>query len=144
MSQALGQTSSAVRDIDFLGMKVRAHDTGGGQVCEFSAAQGPIAPPHRHAWSETHLVLDGELEYMVDGEVQRVGAGGFLTIPGDSVHAINAVSDSVRWVEFTVPIGPADFFEEVSRTPGLNPADMDDMMRIGAIAARYDVELVLG
>ena len=144
MSQATTDARSDVRDIDFLGMQVRAHDTGDGQVCEFRAQAGPIAPPHRHRWAETQFVVEGEMEYMVGGAVHRVPAGGFLTIPGNTVHAINAISPSVRWIEFTTPVGPADFFEDVSREPGIDPTKLEDMMKLGAMAARYDVELVLG
>jgi quercetin dioxygenase-like cupin family protein len=144
MSQALTEARGDVRDIDSLGMHVRAHDTAGGQVCEFTGQEGPIAPPHRHAWSEVHYVVEGELEYMVAGATHRVGAGGFLTIPGDAVHAIGAVSPSVRWLEFTTPGGPADFFEEVGRETDIDPTQLEGMQKIGAIAARYDVELLLG
>lgn len=144
MSQALTDAYTDVRDIDFLGMAVRAHDTGDGQVCEFRAQAGPIAPPHRHAWQETHFVVEGELEYMVGDRVHRVGPGGFLTIPGSTVHAVSALSPAVRWIEFTTPVGPADFFEEVSREPGIDPTQLESMVKLGEMAARHNVELLLG
>jgi quercetin dioxygenase-like cupin family protein len=143
MSQAAGAAQSDVREIEFLGMPVRSHQGEVGQVNEFAAQAGPIAPPHRHAWAETHYVLEGEIEYMVAGETHRVGAGGFLTIAGNTVHAVSALSP-VRWVEFTAPSGPADFFAEVSAHSDLDPTQMEGMQRIGEIAARYEVELLLG
>jgi len=141
MSQALTDARADVRDIDFLGISVRAHD-GAAQVCAFVAQEGPLAPPHRHAWTETHYVLEGEIEYMVAGAVQRVGAGQFLTIPGDTVHALSAVAPTVRWLEIT-PAGtaPADFFAQVSREANELPPDME---RLVPIAAQHGVELLLG
>jgi quercetin dioxygenase-like cupin family protein len=141
MSQALTGARADLRDIDFLGMNVRAHDTGSGLVCVFTAQEGPIAPPHRHAWPETHYAIEGEIEYLVGDAVHRVGSGGFLTIPGDTVHAITGVSPVVRWAEFTATTAPADFFERVSREANELPPDME---KLGPLAAQYDVELVLG
>ena len=140
MSQALTDASAAVREIDFLGMAARAHDTAGGQVCELTARQGPIAPPHRHPWPETHYVIEGEIEYVVAGALRRVAAGGFYSIPGNTVHALSAVSPTARWLEFTTPVGPADFFEQVSREANELPPDM---AKVAAIAARYGVEVLL-
>ncbi len=143
MSQALTDARGDVREIVFLGMPVRAHDTGNGPVCELSAAAGPIAPPHRHPWPETHYVLEGAIDYMVAGATHTVSAGQFLTIPGNTVHALSA-GVPARWLEITSPVGPADFFEEVAAEPGLDPSTLEGMQRISAIAAPYQVELLLG
>lgn len=140
MSQAISGAAQQVRDIEFLGIQVRVHDVGAGEVCEFTAQPGPLAPPHRHAWSETHYVIEGEMEYMVGGEVHRVPAGGFLSIPGDALHALSA-STPVRWLELTGDAHPSEFFELVSREANDLPPDME---KLAALAARYDVEVLAG
>jgi quercetin dioxygenase-like cupin family protein len=123
-------------------MTIRAHTPGDRQVVEASGVEGPIAPPHRHRWSETHYVVEGEMDYWVSGATHRVGAGSFFTIPGDTVHALTAVSPSVRWVEITPgDSDPVGFFETVSREANELPPDME---KLGVIAARYGVELLLG
>lgn len=141
MSQALTDASTDVRDIEFLGISVQAHDIGEGQVCAFTAHEGPLAPPHRHAWPETHYVIEGTMEYMVAGAVQRISAGGFLTIPGNTVHAISAASPTVRWIEITATARPADFFAQVSREANQLPPDMEKLV---PMAAPYGVELLPG
>jgi quercetin dioxygenase-like cupin family protein len=140
MSQALTDAGSGVRDIDFLGIAVRVHDAGAGEVAEFTGVEGPLAPPHRHAWTETHYVVEGEIEYFVGGATQRISAGGFLTIPGNTVHAVTAVSPRVRWVEVTAAAKPSAFFARVSRDANQLPPDME---KLTPIAAEYGVEVVL-
>ena len=141
MAQAALDVNGDVREIDFLGMTIRAHTPGDRQVVEASGAAGPIAPPHRHPWSETHYVVEGEMEYWVSGATHRVAAGGFFTIPGDTVHALSAVSDTVRWIEMTpADSDPVGFFSKVSREANELPPDME---KLAPIAADFGVELLV-
>lgn len=54
----------------------------------------PDAPPirHWHPRQEIIYVLEGSLEYEIDGQPpMRVGAGEALTVPAEAVHAVRNV-----------------------------------------------------
>jgi quercetin dioxygenase-like cupin family protein len=56
----------------------------------------PEAPPirHRHPAEEVIYVLEGELEYEIEGQSPRtVKAGQALTVPANAVHAVRNVGD---------------------------------------------------
>jgi quercetin dioxygenase-like cupin family protein len=56
----------------------------------------PDAPAirHWHPGEEIIYVIEGTLEYEIDGEGSRtVGAGGALTVPAERVHSVRNVGD---------------------------------------------------
>jgi quercetin dioxygenase-like cupin family protein len=58
---------------------------------------GPEAPAirHWHPGEEIIYVLEGSLEYVIDGQAPTtVGAGGALTVPAEAVHSVRNVGDS--------------------------------------------------
>ena len=67
-----------------------------GKYClvEAIVPPGAGAPPNSHAGeTESFFVLDGEVEFMVEGQTQRLGAGGFTMVPDGALHAFTAVGD---------------------------------------------------
>jgi quercetin dioxygenase-like cupin family protein len=55
---------------------------------------GPEAPPirHRHPGEEVIYVLEGTLEYQIDGSPPlTVSAGEALTVPAEAAHAVRNV-----------------------------------------------------
>ncbi|WP_457030995.1 cupin domain-containing protein [Kitasatospora sp. P5_F3] len=76
--------------------------------------------PHCHHLStEVFHVLHGTMEFLLDGELTRVGPGGLVVVPPGSVHAFGAAPD-----------GPAEFFALL--TPGV--ARFDYFRQLGRIA----------
>jgi quercetin dioxygenase-like cupin family protein len=75
--------------------KARAIDTGGA----FSfmeremPAHGRMPPPHRHAGPESFYVLDGALEFLIDGEVGQAQSGWFVLVPEGVGHTFGNTSD---------------------------------------------------
>ncbi|MCU4654460.1 cupin domain-containing protein [Roseibacterium sp. SDUM158016] len=64
-----------------------------GKFCLVEAVVPPGlgAPPNTHAGeTETFVVLDGEVDFMVDGVERRVGPGQSLSIPDGALHAFAA------------------------------------------------------
>lgn len=52
------------------------------------------APPNHHAGeTETFYVIEGEVDFMVDGEPRRVGPGQSVIVPDGAVHAFTAVGE---------------------------------------------------
>lgn len=111
-------------------------------------AQGP--PPHRHSeYDEVFLIVAGEAEFMIDGEVRTVRAGGCVDIPKGTLHTFNNVSDQpCRWVNIHSPKGFQSFFD----TFGVSASDSEALAksvapeRIQAVveqASEFDMELRL-
>lgn len=63
--------------------------------------------PHHHRLStELFYVLDGTMEFLIDGALTAVGEGGLVVVPPGAVHAFGASTD-----------GPAEFFAVLA--PGI-------------------------
>ena len=133
-----------------LGHKVTPHDTTGDydlMMAETPAKmQGP--PPHSHnSYNESFLILTGELEFMVNGEMLTLKAGDSIDIPPNTLHTFNNVSDQPStWVNIHSPKGFRDFFnqlgvpadEEAAFEKSLSP---DIIERVIATAADYDMHI---
>jgi quercetin dioxygenase-like cupin family protein len=68
----------------------------GREVIQNRVEIGPEAPVvrHKHPGEEIIYVLEGTLEYEIDGEPPRtVNAGEALTVPAERVHAVRNVGD---------------------------------------------------
>ncbi|MBR9913475.1 MAG: cupin domain-containing protein [Algicola sp.] len=110
--------------------------------------QGP--PPHSHAqYNETFLITEGEMEFMINGDIKTYKAGDFIDLPPNTVHTFNNSSDAVcKWVNIHSPKGFRSFFE----TLGVPIEEADSQMKSVAedkiklvieTAANYDMLLKL-
>ena len=100
-----------------MGHKVTPHDTSGDydlMIAETPAQmQGP--PPHlHHSYKESFLIVEGEMEFMVNGEIRQVKAGESVDIPPGTLHTFSNKSDQpCKWINIHSPKGFRDFFEEM-------------------------------
>lgn len=112
-----------------LGHKVTPHDTSGDydlMIAETPAQmQGP--PPHlHHSYKESFLIVEGEMEFMVNGEIRQVKAGESVDIPPGTLHTFSNKSDQpCKWINIHSPKGFRDFFEEM----GVPVADEDSFQK---------------
>jgi quercetin dioxygenase-like cupin family protein len=75
---------------------VQRHELGipGREVLQNRVDIGPEAPfvRHKHPGEEIIYVLEGSLEYEIDGQAPvTVEAGEGLTVPAETVHAVRNV-----------------------------------------------------
>ena len=100
-----------------LGHKVTPHDTTGDydlMIAETPAkVQGP--PPHLHnSFQESFLIIEGEMEFMVNGDTMVVKAGESVDIPPKTLHTFANKSDRpCKWVNIHSPKGFRNFFEQI-------------------------------
>lgn len=100
-----------------LGHKVTPHETTGNydlMVAETPAGvQGP--PPHLHnSFKESFLIIEGEMEFMLNGNISIVKAGDSVDIPPNTLHTFMNNSDSpCKWVNIHSPKGFREFFEQM-------------------------------
>lgn len=75
--------------------------TGGMGFTFQHGAQGSGPPPHCHPWDEAFYVLDGCVDFTVDGRTTRLEAGGLVHVPGGISHAFAYGPGGARMLEVT-------------------------------------------
>ena len=93
-----------------------ARDTNGAySLAEIEVRAGGEPPPHRHTnEDESFYVLDGEIDFMVDGEVTRARAGELVFLPRGRTHAFRVATARARALLCITPAGLEDAFLETS------------------------------
>jgi quercetin dioxygenase-like cupin family protein len=124
-------------------------ETGGAyMLLEARVFPGGGPPPHLHRReSEAFYLLEGEVQFTVDGEVTTATAGTFIHVPIGVLHSFRNVSDRpARMVIQTVPAGIEVFFREIGEAvddpavvPG--PPSEDQIRRLLEAAPRYGIEI---
>lgn len=100
-----------------LGHKLTPHFTSGDfdmAVFETPAgAQGP--PPHSHnTYKETFFILEGELEFFIDGAISTYVAGESVDVTPGTLHTFNNRSDQpCKWLNIHSPKGFYRFFDAI-------------------------------
>ncbi len=135
-----------------LGQKVTLYPTSGDYdlvMCESpSGAQGP--PPHIHSkYKETFLVIEGELEFVINGETKICKAGESIDVALGTLHTFNNKSDiSCIWVNIHSPKGFSSFFksygipenEDNAIAKSLHPEIIEKVLET---ASDFDMEIPL-
>jgi quercetin dioxygenase-like cupin family protein len=75
------------------------------------ASSGP--PPHAHPWTETFLVLEGDVVVQISGTDLKLSAGDTATVPYMATHTFVLASGSARLLSVTDGIGAGRFFEDL-------------------------------
>ncbi|MFD2726501.1 cupin domain-containing protein [Hyunsoonleella rubra] len=107
-----------------LGHKVTVFDTTGDYdlMLAETPANVPGPPPHLHkSFKESFLIVEGEMEFFINGEVKVVRAGESVDVPPNTLHTFGNKSDMpCKWVNIHSPKGFRSFFEKM----GI-PADLE-------------------
>ncbi|WP_034345843.1 cupin domain-containing protein [Deinococcus misasensis] len=56
---------------------------------------GKVAPRHNHIHEQLTLVVSGELEYELEGEVRVLTAGEVVFVPSNAFHSAKALTDTI-------------------------------------------------
>lgn len=100
---------------------------------------GPARHVHHDA-DETFFILQGEMNFWLEGELMTRGAGDCVFIPRGSQHTFIVVgSDPARMLVMMTPGGFEGFFAEVAARNLKAPENMPEIAEIGA---RYHLEFV--
>jgi quercetin dioxygenase-like cupin family protein len=110
--------------------------TGSYEVTLHDGPEGAGPPPHFHPWDEAFYVMDGEVDFD-GGTLKKLTAGGFIHVPGGTVHAFRYASPTARMVGITSGEGSAAMFTAVDRECGAAPA----MDKLVAVLNRHHLEL---
>jgi mannose-6-phosphate isomerase-like protein (cupin superfamily) len=91
------QDMTAPRTYDAMGILFRFHAFPNETMGKFCLAEAVVppglgAPPNHHAGeTEAFYVLAGEIEFTLSGNIRRVQAGGFVSVPDGAMHSFQAV-----------------------------------------------------
>lgn len=124
-----------------LTMLCEARETGGSwSLFEEEVPLGMGPPPHRHDWDEAYYILDGEVDFQIDGSPVKSRRGDFNYLPRGTVHAFKgASSDPAHVLIFAAPAHGSEFFHELNEEVRSIPADLAKVPQIGE---RHGIEFV--
>jgi mannose-6-phosphate isomerase-like protein (cupin superfamily) len=136
-----------------LGHRVTPYDTSGNYdlMMAETPAKVPGPPPHlHHSYKEAFLIVEGEMEFMVNGETRIVRAGESVDIPPGTLHTFSNVSDKpCKWVNIHSPKGFRAFFEELGVPANADHAQQKSIapeiiQKVIQTAADYDMIIQAG
>jgi quercetin dioxygenase-like cupin family protein len=82
----------SIEAVDGVHLKLLAGGTE-ENVQHFTIEPGATVPEHSHHHEQVGYMLDGALEFAVDGETKRVAVGDSYVIAGDEPHGAENVGD---------------------------------------------------
>jgi quercetin dioxygenase-like cupin family protein len=136
--------AGAGRRYDVLGDQLVFKGTGARgawSVFEIEKRPGAPTPPHTHAWDEAYYILSGAVEMMLGERVFEAGAGTFVRIPPNTVHAFTGrAAPGTRLLTLLAPAGAEAFFADLDRYASSEAPDMEKVIEI---AVRHGVRPVL-
>ena len=112
-------------------------------IAEFTFPPHSPSPfPHvHHAHEEGFYVLEGELEFKVDGEIVRASAGSFVMVPIGVPHTFsNPGNTPARFLNTFTPPQYISYFEEMSELVSKSGPPTPEQGK--TIMARYDTEVL--
>ena len=138
-------TAGDRKPLNVLGMPLimlcEASETGGSwSLFEEEVPLGMGPPPHRHDWDEAYYILEGQVNFVVDGDLVTLSRGDFNYLPRGTVHGFKGASDSpARVLIFASPAHGSEFFQEISEQVGATP---DGIAKVPEIGRRHGIEFM--
>ena len=125
---------------DHVFVKVAAAETGGAYTVVEDNLKSTFKLGlhlHRHH-AETFYILDGSIDFHVDGEWMTATAGACLHIPPGIPHAaeMTAGVETGRMLMIFQPSGFDGFLAELSQ---MTEADFEDHQKMAALQDKYDI-----
>lgn len=113
-------------------------------------AHVPGPPPHYHTgYNEVFLVIEGEMEFMVNGEVKVIKAGESVDLPPNTLHTFgNKSAANCKWVNIHSPKGFSSFFNDIGipqeeQDARARSVDESVIQKVMKVAAQYDMHIKL-
>ncbi|PQB03802.1 cupin domain-containing protein [Aureitalea marina] len=133
-----------------LGHKVTPYDTTGNYdlMMAETPPHVPGPPPHsHHHMEESFLILEGEMEFIINGAIRTVTAGQSVDLPPNTMHTFSNKTDKpCKWINIHSPKGFRDFFETLGIPEGEQDAQsrsvsQEIIQQVIQTAADYDMHI---
>ena len=124
-----------------LTMLCEARETAGNwSLFEEEVPLGMGPPVHRHEWDEAYYILDGEIDFTIDGQTVTSRRGDFNHLPRGTIHGFRGASEApARVLIFASPAHGSEFFKEISEEVRFEP---EDLAKIPEIGRRHGIEFM--
>jgi quercetin dioxygenase-like cupin family protein len=117
---------------------LRVTDAGNMQVSEYISTDREGPPPHSHLWHEIEYVIEGEVEFYLNGEWIRGGPGAVQMLPAGVAHSVRVPGGSARLLFITIGAPYDGFARELSALYGEDKGSLENIV---AVAYRYGLRL---
>lgn len=117
---------------------LRVTNNGNVQVIEYLSTDREGPPAHYHPWHEIEYVIEGEVEFYVNGEWVQGGAGTVQMLPAGAAHSVRIPSGSARLLMITIG-APFDGFSR--DLAALYAQGIASLPGVAAVANRHGVRL---
>lgn len=101
---------------------------------------GAGPPPHHHDWDEGYFIIEGAVDFTLDGQAFHAAAGDFLLAPAGTVHTFSGAwrDGVIRLLVIDAPAHAAGFFRAVDdRVKG-----EEDLPRVPLIGEEHGIHFV--
>ncbi|MEX2481231.1 MAG: cupin domain-containing protein [Gammaproteobacteria bacterium] len=124
-----------------LSVLVAKDATQGYEVFLQVGVEGSGPPPHSHDWDESFYVISGQMEFGYGKESHSVAPGGFVHIPGGTVHWFRFLEAGGQMISITSAGNAAKFFTAVDEeVTGADP----DFGKLAAVAEAHGLTIEAG
>lgn len=113
--------------------------TGSYELTLQRGPEGAGPPPHSHPWDETFFVLQGQVDFLLDGQVIRAESGTLLHIPAHTAHGFSFGAGGGQMLELTGNGGGATrMFRAIDAQVPPGAPDVDFLV---ALLAQHQVKV---
>ena len=109
-----------------------------------SAMQGP--PPHHHnGYHEVFIVIEGEMEFISNGETNVIRRGESINLSPKTIHSFsNNSQETCKWINIHSPKGFLKFFENLGVSDNEENAEIKSLspeiiQKVMVTAPNYDM-----
>lgn len=119
-------------------LHLRVSTGGNVHVVEYSSTDREGPPPHSHQWDEVAYVIEGDVEFWLEGRWHAAGPGSVQMLPAGAAHSVRIPTGRARLLMITIGAPFAPFARELS---AYYARDAVDMAGVVAIAQRHGLQL---
>jgi quercetin dioxygenase-like cupin family protein len=116
---------------------LRAVGHGEIQVADYTSTDRDGPPAHSHPWDEVQIVIDGDVEFLIDGTWQGGGSGTVQLLPRGVPHSVRVPTGTARIIQ--VSIGPP--YDGLARDIARLFAAGAPLAQVAEVAGRHGVKL---
>ena len=111
-------------------IRLRVSDGGNVQVVEYLSTDREGPAPHSHLWHEVEFVIEGEVEFYVNGQWTRGGPGTVQMLPAGASHAVRVPAGTARLLYITIGPPYAGMARELSALYATGKVDPSSIIEI--------------